>query len=658
MVVSPFFLYNPNEIAIVEQFVSDGGRLLIISDPDVESDAARDTNALATAFNVVFNEDYLYDTVNNDDNYTYFFQGEFYDRAESLTGSQIAFYGGRSLAGAIIPEVRSTATTLSSLRNGLTSFNTVAIGGSIANNSIGRVLAMGDFDVLTEPFVSRYDNQKMLEFVADFLAGAQRDDSIADFPAFLGKEVALVIDNSQPVGGPTLSKAAELQRFMEASGRTLSLAPNSLLTEPGNTPKTDLIYVAGYRAAGSTTPLLSDLGIELVEEIITPTIAAPATPEIPPTLPENAPGVTSTPTITATLELAPEITPEITPKSTPALIPQTTPITATAELDLPPMQIEPITPTATPTPPTPEPPSISPAFPSESTANAPATESPAHQAPVRAPPETKLYLERKDGIRLVADETQLFIQRPYHDFQRILAVLGNSEQSINAGVTRLLNRDLAGCLTQDELVICPVLNGEASPSSSGTATPASELPVQSTPVPTASPAGGEKSGKILVVEDNSAAQEGEKSEAAIYLSKLTAAGYQVDLWVTKEQGMPDDPDLAGFGWVIWSDAGYAASGIDGEALRVISNHINQGGRVTISSRMPFFGVGGLPPSPIRDVVVAGGIPELVEGLPKDPIVLPDDLPPLTPLEANPDASASARMAMLRGLPAKVRVRLC
>ena len=49
-----------------------------------------------------------------------------------------------------------------------------AIGGQVANNSLGRVLAMSDFDVLTEPFVDRFENRNMLDFVANFLTGAQR----------------------------------------------------------------------------------------------------------------------------------------------------------------------------------------------------------------------------------------------------------------------------------------------------------------------------------------------------------------------------------------------------------------------------------------------------------------------------------------------------
>jgi hypothetical protein len=41
VVVSPFFLYNRQELQVVERFLIDGS-LLLISDPDVESDAARE----------------------------------------------------------------------------------------------------------------------------------------------------------------------------------------------------------------------------------------------------------------------------------------------------------------------------------------------------------------------------------------------------------------------------------------------------------------------------------------------------------------------------------------------------------------------------------------------------------------------------------------
>jgi hypothetical protein len=675
IVVSPFFMYSPQEVAVVEQFVSDGGRLLVISDPDIESDAARDTNSLASTFNIVFNEDFLYDTVDNDENYTYFFQGDFLDRAEQLEGSRIAFYGGRSIGGAVVPQLRSTATTLSSMRNGLTSFNTVVLGGLVANNTIGRVLGMSDFDVLTDPYVARHDNRRLLEFVADFLAGAQRANTIADFPAFLGKQVALVIDNTQPVGANGLSKAAELQRVLELSGRTLSLAPNSWLTDPNQGTDQDLIYVAGYRAADDMTPLLQELGIDLVEELVTPT----ATPTPVAEEQDQPPPAEATPAPDERIEperlpipdeptTEPIAPPELTPPLPVTPLPEATPLTVTTGLSVALVQTQVQTatltppPTATPAPtpsatslPSPTPASTTPPTPLErvpitatvtqTSTTIPLQEMTGEAAPPATPtPEVRLFLERKDGIRLVADETQLFIQRPYHNFQRILAVLANSEEAINAGLTRLLNRDFAGCLAQNELVICPY-SGPADTSQAQATAPAAPVVA---PGERADAASVPTMTRILVVDDNLGAEEGEKSEAAIYLTVLSAAGHQVEHWVTSDQGVPDATDLAKYDWVVWSDASYKTSGIDGEALRVISAFINDGGHITISSRMPFFGVGGEPPSPIADIVVAGEIPELVEGLPEEPIVLTEETPPLTPLEMNPDPSTSARIALARG----------
>ncbi|MBK8048853.1 MAG: hypothetical protein IPK16_18065 [Anaerolineales bacterium] len=333
VVISPLFLYTPAEVAIVEKFVADGGRLLLISDPDIESDAAADTNQLATAFNIVFNEDYLYDTVDNDENYTYFFQGDFLNDAAALQDSRIAFYGGRSISGAMMPQVRSAATTLSSLRNGQTSFNTVAIGGQPANGSTGRVLAMSDFDVLTEPFVSRHDNRAILGFVSDFLAGAMREDTITDFPGFLGEEVALVLDNTEPFGASAVAKTAELQRFVEESGRTLYLAPSSILSNTTPAESTamtaSLVYVAGYRAAEASTSILSDLGFTLVEEVVTPTLSAPAVAAAAVT---PAPVVTNTTTATATVASSAPSQPS--PAATPQPVAASTMVTPVTTLYL------------------------------------------------------------------------------------------------------------------------------------------------------------------------------------------------------------------------------------------------------------------------------------------------------------------------------------
>jgi hypothetical protein len=273
----------------------------------------------------------------------------------------------------------------------------------------------------------------------------------------------------------------------------------------------------------------------------------------------------------------------------------------------------------------------------------------------------RLLLDRGDGLRLLADETLLYIRRTHGSGAQTLAVLGSSETAINAGVTRLLNRDFSGCLAQPDLVICPYSPGDqarqeagdeqaAAQSAGATAAAATPTPEGDTPEGD-TPAGGDEA-TILVVDDDTKAAAGEPSEAAVYLVTLAEAGYQLDNWVTSEQGMPAGEDLQPYQWVIWSDAGYAASGIDGESLLPIGEYINQGGRLTISSRIPFFGVGPGAASVVKDVLVTDEIPELTAGLPTTPILLTGEAPVLTPLEENPDPSAGARTALARG-PASV-----
>ena len=230
VVASPFFLWSKPEIAVVERFVADGGRLLLISDPDVVGDLAQDINNLAEPFGIVFADDYLYDTVQNDGNHVYVFQTQFEDQAADLTGSRIAFYGARSISGEITPQIRTADTTLSALREGRTGLTTAATGGLASRGTLGNVLALTDIDVMTTPFIQRYDNARIAQFVADFLAAGQRTNAVMDFPAYLGRHVTLIFANASAVDGPILLEGSRLQKSLEATGRSLSLGGTALLT--------------------------------------------------------------------------------------------------------------------------------------------------------------------------------------------------------------------------------------------------------------------------------------------------------------------------------------------------------------------------------------------------------------------------------------------
>ncbi len=653
VVISPFFLYSDKEVQVVTRFLADGGRLLIISDPDIEGDAARDTNSLAARFDVIFNEDYLYDTVDNDENFTHFFQGGFFDQAADLEGSRIAFYGGRSIDGAITPQVRSASTTLSSLRTGQTGFTTVALGGLASNHSNGRVLALSDFDVLTDPYVTRHDNRRLLNFVANFLAGGARNQTIADFPAFLGKEIALIVDSSDPVGADAVSKAAELQRVLEASGRTLQLGATNWLTDSAAPSSADLLYVAHFEDAAHNTTLLADAGFALETRVMTPTLPAavatpaatttPAAPAPAPTLPSQPAPATGAATPLPELPTLPPA-----PDILPTPIPESTPLTLTTAPDGVVQQAP--TPAAAPS----ESATPADATPPGATPTATAAEVDATGAPEATPeptPTTQVFLVRSDGIRLLADETLLFIQRTESNKRKTVAVLGANADALNAGLTRLMSRDLTNCLIQDELVICPY----ASASTHGTAPPTSTPETGGATLPdkdAAKTPRGEGNSVILVVDDDRNAAEGDVSEAEMYAALLARAGYSPTLWSTKQSGYPALDVLGEFAWIIWSDAAYGNSGVQGDALRIVGELINNGGKVMLSSRMPFFGVSADPASPIADVVIADGLPALVEGLPETPIALAGDLPDVAPLERNPEPSTGAAIALRRG-PASV-----
>lgn len=551
IVISPFFLWSPQEIELAERFVADGGRLLLISDPDRFGDFAAVTNVVAEPFGVVFNDDYLYDTETNDANYTHFFQGGFLGQAASLDGARIAFYGGRSISGSVMPLAQSAPTTLSSLRAGVTGFTTVAVAGSAARGAAGRVMALSDLDVLSEPHVQRHDNRLMVELVAGFLADGQRINLVADFPHYLGKSAALAYESQDAIGGDLLLLGAQLQKRLEGATRSLQLTHANALTDTSLLdPGVDLIYLADYQSTAGST-LFTEAGLGLREEVTAPAAAPSATPLL-----------TATTALTATDVITAEV-------SAGAVMSPTTPAT----------------------------------------------------------PTIRLILETETGLQLLADQTVTIIQqRAEADTRLILAVLANDAKGLTAGVTRLLNNDLTDCITGSSVTFCPLAAAPTKHESA--ATTKSDSP--KTDAPSSSPRDGGAL-TILLVDDNQDAAEDEGGEADLYLQALLAAGHRPDLWTTAGDGAPSLGDLEHYSWVIWSNAGYAGGSLTEQELAPLSEYLNLGGAVTLSSLDPLWSTAEDEASTLRDLVVEAGAGSLVEGLPAAAITLPADLPLAIPL---------------------------
>ena len=66
-----------------------------------------------------------------------------------------------------------------------------------------------------------------------------------------------------------------------------------------------------------------------------------------------------------------------------------------------------------------------------------------------------MLLETEDGLRYLASETLLFVQRTGDEDERLLALLANDEAALGAGMDRLLANAFEDCVVQPDLVICP-----------------------------------------------------------------------------------------------------------------------------------------------------------------------------------------------------------
>lgn len=276
IVVTSFTTWSDGELAVLGDFVADGGNLLIISDPDISGVSVDTTNRLAQPFGVIFEDGYLYDRTHNDEHFTHVPMVGFQNQAAELAGKSIFLYGSRSVSGQVNSQMVSADSTLNSLRAGVAGFTTLALAAPRGEGYVQNVMALGDLDVLTEPFVGRYDNQALLTLVANFLAGSLRTQTLTDFPAYLGSRVVLLAGVDIPRDAAFLSQSAGLQRFLETNGHTLTLQGGqsvaAVLGKDGSPvlPAVDYVYMADFDSAAAETDLFQTGGMALRHETLEP----------------------------------------------------------------------------------------------------------------------------------------------------------------------------------------------------------------------------------------------------------------------------------------------------------------------------------------------------------------------------------------------------
>jgi hypothetical protein len=297
VVISPVTPFSNGEVVAVRRFVEKGGRLLLIADPtrfDFEYDEAGfiigikslvpAINSLATPFDIVFDDDYLYNIQENEANYRNVILRDFATDPLTKDLKEVVFYATHSLRTQGGKIIVADENTFSSLSEGLVGLPVVA------RSDTGNVVAVGDLTFLTEPYNAVMDNDRLLSNLADFLAGGKRQYELADFPYFFSGPVDIIQAQEAFLDGRVIAQGGPLQEAFHRAGLELRLRDEE-------DKKHDTIFLGSFDGAERVMDYLAEEGIELIfVEKEEPTPEETALAEL-------------TPTATATLTATPALTP-------------------------------------------------------------------------------------------------------------------------------------------------------------------------------------------------------------------------------------------------------------------------------------------------------------------------------------------------------------
>jgi hypothetical protein len=511
VIISPGADWTEDEIEQVTRFVTKGGRLLLVTDPSrfqvlydewdyyvgLDHDVVH-LNDLAARFGLVFQDDYLYNTHDNEGNYRNIKLRQFAEDPLLEGLDQIVFYATHSILTEQEPLIFTDDETLSSASEWGGALNVAVL------TTDRSVLGLGDLTFLTEPYNAVYDNARFLANVADWLSGAPRRYALEDFPFFFQDQVDLVYAADPLLDSELLGGGSALQDFF--ADQAISLA-----VREQEDPGTDTILLGLYEQADEVESYLADAGVTLW---ITPTAEIESQREAETEAPRR----------------------EVTPATL------TSPLTITASL----------TPTVE------------------------------MGAPVA--PGERVEIDSL-GQMVITGTALLLLQ---DDGQRqVLVILADREAGIDSVLTRLMEDDLQGCLFSETetstFALCP--SGDAS--SEGGWQESEPAPIEQMPPAPTSPAEElpepsiEPQGSILILSLDTGQGEYDDLTSASQYHAILKDSYDVLVWSTAEDGVPDLVQLLDADLVIWT-AGDHRDALDEEMSALLFDLMLEGMPVVIS----------------------------------------------------------------------------
>lgn len=183
VLIAPHRTFNAASVRALQKFVERGGRLLLVADPTQNADV-QPMNSLAGAFGIIYQNDYIYNVVDNAGSFRDVIFRDFADSALVDGVEQVAFFTAhpiRAPAGAFIFGDEQTYAAKHELPGGVT-----------AAVQRGDVVALPDKDFLTAPYNRFADNARFIDNLCDWLVGGKRSYILTDFPYFLAPQAQIV----------------------------------------------------------------------------------------------------------------------------------------------------------------------------------------------------------------------------------------------------------------------------------------------------------------------------------------------------------------------------------------------------------------------------------------------------------------------------------
>jgi hypothetical protein len=241
IVFSPSIGFSAGEISAVNTFVESGGRLIVFTDPTrslIYSDYFGNiysfpdvnyTNPLLTSYGLTFENDYLYNLLENEGNFRNVEFTDFADQQIMRGLGMVVFYGAHSVktdSGLLL--TLGTDKVFSSLTDSGGGFASAALSAN------GQALAVGDFTFLLDPYNQVADNAAFAAHIADFAVSGERTASLATFPyIYKSQQVQIALAGDAQLSAELMSPIANYQIAMKALNITISIAEET--PQPGDT---------------------------------------------------------------------------------------------------------------------------------------------------------------------------------------------------------------------------------------------------------------------------------------------------------------------------------------------------------------------------------------------------------------------------------------